>query len=272
MSTSKFTTTELSDPRFESNNLRFITVKTPNLKGRGDICVFVPENCENKTGLPIITLMHGVYGSAWIWAHKAGVHFTAQHLIDKGKIQPMLLAMPSDGLWGDGSAYLPHNQFNFEKWIVTDVPDAVKELIPQAGEDSKQCIAGLSMGGYGALRLGLKYYNQYTAVSGHSSITAIDQMPLFVEEDVKVYEQKTVAENSVIKTAIDNKENLPPFRFDCGKDDLLIEYNRKLHLELTEARINHVYEEFKGEHEWSYWEKHIEDTLLFFDAILKERS
>ena len=272
MSTSKFTTTELSDPRFESNNLRFITVKTPNLKGRGDICVFVPENCENKTGLPIITLMHGVYGSAWIWAHKAGVHFTAQRLIDEGKLQPIILAMPSDGLWGDGSAYLPHNELNFENWIVKDVPDAVKESIPQANKNSKQCISGLSMGGYGALRLGLKYYNQYTAVSGHSSITAIDQMPLFVEEDVKVYQQKTVAENAVIQIAIDNKENLPPFRFDCGKEDLLIEYNRKLHKELVEANIDHVYEEFEGEHEWSYWKKHIEDTLLFFDGILKKNK
>jgi len=69
---SKFRTTEISDPEFESNHLRFITVKTPNLKGRGDICVFVPP-VENLKDIPIVTLLHGVYGSAWIWAHKAGV-------------------------------------------------------------------------------------------------------------------------------------------------------------------------------------------------------
>ena len=112
---SRFRTTEISDPQFESDNLRFITVKTEHLKGRGDLCVFVPEGVS-AANLPLVVLLHGVYGSAWIWAHKAGVHRTAQRLIEAGRIKPMVIAMPSDGLWGDGSAYLPHNALNFEKW------------------------------------------------------------------------------------------------------------------------------------------------------------
>ena len=48
----------------------------------------------------------------------------------------------------------------------------------------------------------------------------------------------------------------------------LIEPNRKLHSKLEEKGIAHDYEEFEGGHEWSYWEKHFADTLLFFQAIL----
>ncbi|WP_370513170.1 hypothetical protein [Fulvivirga sp. M361] len=115
----RFRTTEISDPNFENDNLRFITVKTAHLKGRGDICVFVPD-VPDTTDLPIVILLHGVYGSAWVWSQKGGAHVTAASLIEEKEIKPMILAMPSDGLWGDGSAYLPHHQYDFEQWIVSE--------------------------------------------------------------------------------------------------------------------------------------------------------
>ena len=122
---SAFRTVELSDPRFESDHLRYMTIKTSNLQGRGDICLFVPPDVRPDQSLPLVILLHGVYGSAWAWTHKAGVHLQAIKMIRQGEIPPMIIAMPSDGLWGDGSGYLEHNGFNFEKWIVDDVVDAV---------------------------------------------------------------------------------------------------------------------------------------------------
>lgn len=264
---SRFRTTEISNPEFESNNLRFITVKTKNLSGRGDICVFVP-NVKNAKDLPVAILLHGVYGSAWIWAHKAGVHFTAQSMIDNKEINPFIIAMPSDGLWGDGSAYLPHNGKNFEKWIVDDVRYAVLENIDVASENSKFFISGLSMGGYGALHLGAKYSHIFSGISGHSSITHIDQMPLFVEEPQEVYPNVNLDEVSVFKSILNNRTSLPPLRFDCGKNDLLIEHNRTLHQNLKANDIPHTYEEFEGAHEWEYWQEHIKDTLRFFNTLL----
>jgi len=261
---SKFRTLEISSKEFESHNLRFITVKTPHLKGRGDICVFVPP-MNNLKDIPIVTLLHGVYGSAWIWTLKAGVHFTALKMMETGLIKPMVIAMPSDGLWGDGSAYLPHNNLNFEGWIVEDVIEAVIESIDCTSNQSDLFISGLSMGGYGALRLGAKYPNKYKAISGHSSITDISQMRLFVEENESLYVKNECTETSVFETMIINKEQLPPIRFDCGKDDLLIAYNRTLNQQLLAAKIPHLYEEFDGKHDWEYWKKHVKDTLLFFN-------
>ncbi|WP_109831879.1 alpha/beta hydrolase [Reichenbachiella versicolor] len=266
MTQSKFKTTELSNPKFEADNgLRFITVKTPNLKGRGDICVFVPKG-EHKD-LPIVTLMHGVYGSAWIWAMMGAAHITTQRLIDEGKIQPVVLAMPSDGLWGDGSAYNAHDGFHFEKWIAEDVPTAVRENIPQTSDQSKLFISGLSMGGFGALRVGAKYGKQYAGISGHSSITEIEQMKIFVEEPLEHYHQSDRQDEDVFTCMKENLDTLPPVRFDCGNADELIEYNRKLHADLTEAAIDHTYEEFEGGHQWEYWQEHLVDTLVFFDQL-----
>ena len=132
MNTTHFRTVEISNPAYEQEGLRFITVKTPNLMGRGDICVFVPDGVEKLNNLPIYILLHGVYGSAWIWAWKGGAHQTAAKLIHQEKIKPCIVAMPSDGLWGDGSAYVAHSSLHFNKWIVEDVITVIRQQIPQA--------------------------------------------------------------------------------------------------------------------------------------------
>jgi putative tributyrin esterase len=265
---SRFRTVEISDPRFESNNLRFITIKSPALKRRGDISVFVPPGLESIDNLPLVLLLHGVYGSHWIWSHKAGIHITALDLIESEQIRPMVIAMPSDGLWGDGSGYLPHKEINHEEWIMVDVIESVKELIPQVSKSSTLFISGLSMGGYGALRLGTKYSNRFRAISAHSSITAFEQFSYFVEEYPNGYELDETEEKSLFDLMVQNRDMLPPIRFDCGLEDLLIEHNRRLHKELKEKGIEHIYEEFPGKHEWRYWEEHIKDTLIFFNKYL----
>jgi putative tributyrin esterase len=262
---SRFRTTEISDPAFESDNLRFITVKSPNLGGRGDICLFIPPEIT-ATNLPFITLLHGVYGSAWIWSQKAGVHRTALRMIKSGEIPPMVIAMPSDGLRGDGSGYLPHRAQDCESWIADDVPAALIENIPQVSDSSPRFIAGLSMGGYGALRIGAKFAGRFAAISGHSSITEVWQMARFVEEPLFSYD--TDFNSSVHQAIIGAGAKLPPLRFDCGVADELIGANRTLHGQLQAAGIPHIYEEFPGGHEWPYWTEHIADTLRFCAAQL----
>ena len=258
----QFRTSEISDPAFESNNLRFITVKSKHLKGRGDICVFVPP-VENLANVPLVILLHGVYGSAWAWSQKGGVHRTAWELMQKGALQPMVIAMPSDGLWGDGSGYVPHHQLDFERWIVDDVPAAVQQHISMVSAQSPLFISGLSMGGFGALRLGLKYPEKFQGISAHSSITHLDQMALFVEENLTNH---TKTDTHSVLGAVDKRANsLPNIRFDCGTEDPLLEHNRALHKKMEAQNIPHTYQEFSGGHDWSYWQKQVVETLLFFN-------
>lgn len=261
---STFRTIQISDSRFESGNLRFITIKTPNLKGRGDICIYVPPNIPDDQTLAVVILLHGVYGSAWNWAYNTGIHLTANEMINRGELPPMAIAMPCDGLWGDGSGYLPHNGYDFEKWIAMDVIDALEEKITGVKKDSPLFIAGLSMGGFGALRIGAKYGYKFKGIAGHSSITNIEQMKLFVEEDVSVLRQQDPVDNDVFKTFQRYRGHLPPIRFDCGSSDQLIEYNRDLHRKMQTEGIPHIYEEHPGAHAWSYWAEHVVDTLRFF--------
>lgn len=265
----KFRTIEISNPRFENDFLRYITVKSENLKGRGDICVFVPPGIEDITTCPLVVLLHGVYGSSWSWALSGGVHISVLEMIRKKLISPVVIAMPSDGLWGDGSAYLPHSNFNFEKWIAEDVPAAVKKCIPAINDQSKIFIGGLSMGGFGAFKIGVKYHHVFSAIAAHSSITNLEQMKLFVEEDLQDYAQEDKTDEDVLATILKYKDHLPAICFDCGLSDSLLDGNRILHQQLLENNILHDYDEYEGSHEWAYWQEHIIDSMLFFSRYFK---
>ena len=79
------------------------------------------------------------------------------------------------------------------------------------------------------------------------------------------YQQVLAKNEDVFLMLQSNQAKLPPVRFDCGKDDILVEHNRILHHQLNTVGIKHVYEEFEGVHEWAYWEAHLPESLLFFD-------
>ena len=262
---SRFFTTEMSYPENEFNNLRWITVKSKALQRRADITIYVPQNFNTDLSLDVVILLHGVYGSHWAWTMSGAIHKTVERLIQQEKIKPMVLVMPSDGLYGDGSGYLRHQAEDYEKWIVEDVVAVAKEQIPCVNENSNFFITGLSMGGYGAMRLGAKYPAVFRSFTGLSSITEFSQMGMFLEEggyaklSVDVMKQE-----NVLDCLRSNKEKLPYFHFDCGTEDILIEFNRRLHQSLEEQQIKHRYLEHPGGHSWDYWRKTIEDSLLFF--------
>ena len=267
-----FRTVEISDPAFEQG-LRFVTVKSPALGRRADCTIWVPSLPSSPAGKgvePVATLLillHGVYGSAWVWPLKAGVHRTAQRMLEQGEIGPMVIAMPSDGLHGDGSGYLTHPGLDVERWIVEEVPALARLAAPGLRRDARLAIAGLSMGGYGALRIGAKYSHRFSAISAHSAITEIAEMSSFVEEPLQSLTALAPAQElSAMYWLLQQRDSLPALRFDCGLADALLDGNRTLHRKLLASQTPHTYEEFQGGHEWAYWAEHVERTLKHVSA------
>ncbi len=262
VTSSPFRTIEISDPCFEHDGLRSVTVKSRALGHRADVSVWMPRAESIGT---LLILLHGVYGSHWVWPQKGGVHRTAQRMLDNGEITSMVIAMPSDGLSRDGSAYLTWPQGgNVEQWIVEEVPAIARLAAPALKLDAKIAIAGLSMGGYGALRLGAKYADRFSAISAHSAITRIADLESFVEEPLSDYLQCAPREElDALYWMRRHRDRLPPLRFDCGVDDPLIAGNRALHAALQADGIPHEYTDFPGAHEWPYWQQHVAETLRF---------
>ena len=260
---SAFRTIEISDPAYEVHGLRHVTVKSAALRRRADVTLWLPD--KNATGpLPLVILLHGVYGSHWAWAWKGGAHQTASALLESGQIPQMVIAMPSDGLWGDGSGYVKHGSGeDYERWIMEEVPAAAAEATGGLITGGKLFLSGLSMGGYGALRLGAKYGRRVAGVSAHSSATHFDEMDAITDEDLSLCGVDR-AECCVLEMMKAYRATLPPVRFDCGTEDVLLPQNRALHEALTAEGIPHRYKEFPGGHDWTYWQSHLADSLRFF--------
>jgi S-formylglutathione hydrolase FrmB len=256
---SPFLTTELSDPRFEHEGLRSATVSSLALGRRGDATFWAPPG--DHENLPVVILLHGVYGSHWAWAQKAGAHRIAQALVDSGGLPPLALAMPSDGLFGLGSGYVKHAAGDFRAWILDEIPELAALTLPGVTPESPLAIAGLSMGGFGALLLGARNGDRVRAVAGLSSITDFAQMRFFVG-DISGYDVAD-EDRSVLEAIRANRHRLPAIHIDCGETDPLIEPNRALHTALEADDIVHSYVEHPGGHEWPYWETHLGAALQF---------
>lgn len=258
-----FRTVEISNPKFETEELREITVKSPLLGQRADITVHAPARARTTRDAPLVLLLHGVYGSHWSWVRQGGAHRLNAELQRDENFPAFVLAMPSDGLWGDGSGYLPHQSQNFERWIVDEVPAAAALAVPSVTPDSSIFIAGLSMGGFGALRLAGKYPQRFAGASAHSAITEFDQLGPLVEDSARRF-RTLGADHSVADALLRHRTTLPPIRFDCGAEDPLLSANRTLHHVLDDSGVPHVYEELSGAHNWAYWIECLPKTLQFF--------
>lgn len=261
-----FRTIEISNPDYLGDGISFVTVKSAALRRRADISFYVPPGIKAQK-LPVVILLHGVYGSHWAWLFKGGAHRVLDRLIEDEGLPPMMLAMPSDGLWGDGTGYVRHADADYSRWIVNEVPEAAAMVEPNT-TDAHRFICGLSMGGYGALRLGALHSEKFAGISAHSSITEPAQMQGFVEETREQFDLVEEGPLEVLACLTTNAHRLPPLRFDCGVSDVLIEHNRHLHAELDRAGLKHTYQEFPGGHEWAYWHEHLADSLRFFASQL----
>jgi putative tributyrin esterase len=264
----RFPNAQLSCPIPGNENLRFLNFRGEALPQRADVLLYLPPGAERHQRLPLLLLLHGVYGCQWNWWLNGSIDRTATEMLRSGDTIPMVIAMPSDGLWGDGTGYVPHAQGNYEQWIVQDIPICLAELFPQVSAETF-FLAGLSMGGFGAMRLGMKYASRTLGISAHSSVTDVTELSRFIPYPPNAFQFAGEQDASLLPWAETNRAQLPPVRFDCGTEDPLLEDNRRLHRELTRLAIPHTYEEFPGGHDWQYWTEHVRGTLTFCKQVLQ---
>lgn len=257
-----------SDPRFAPELLRFLSFESPALRGRGDVTVFAPPGLEGPGELPLVLLLHGAYGSHWGWAFRGGAHLTAWDMIRRGEIRPMVLVMPSDGNRGATSGYLPQAEADYEGWIMRDVVEVATALVPGLGAGSPLFLAGYSMGGFGALRLGARYAARVRGISGHSAVTHLSQLEPFLYPGSRGPDLAAAEEADVLTWFRRHRATLPPLRFDCGRSDGLLAPNRRLSEDLRAMGVAHTFTEHEGDHDFAYYAARLPDTLRFVDRVV----
>ncbi len=242
-------------------------MQSATIGGRGDLGIHVPQAVALPEGAPIVVLLHGVYGSFWNWFLAGGAHRALDRLVEAGSVAPMVLVTPSDGMSGEGTAYLAHPDRDYERWIIDDVVDVVREFVDAVTEASPVFLGGNSMGGFGAARLGLRHADRVAGIAMHSAITHLDQLAQFTTGDIATEAGLDPVERDLL-TAVDRcRSTPPPIYLDCGASDPLAGANEMFHQELTRRGVGHEAHTFAGAHDWEAWSSRIEHSLVFFDRL-----
>lgn len=129
--------------------------------------VYVPSPMPREK-IPVLYLLHGRDGSAGDWDRLADLKAVLDRMIEQKRIKPMLVVMPE----GENSWYVDSAAVggpgDFETDLQRDLPAAIEAAFPVANDRMNRAIAGLSMGGYGALRIALTNPVRYGAVAALS--------------------------------------------------------------------------------------------------------
>ncbi|MBY8978165.1 esterase family protein [Rhodobacteraceae bacterium NNCM2] len=133
-----------------------------------NVTVYQPEGAAPPGGWPVITLLHGLGGNDQDWHKLGNIVETLDRMIGAGEIAPMVAVMPdAASSWYVNSAAIG-GPGDYETAIAAELHAWVEETLPVRKDRGGRAIAGLSMGGYGALRLALLHPLRYAAVASLS--------------------------------------------------------------------------------------------------------
>ncbi len=224
---------------------------------------------EGKPGpFPVFYLLHGLSDDHTGWTRRTSIERYVAGL-------PLIVVMPNGerGFYTDAK---DRPKAAYETNLVKDIVGFVDRVFQTIPTREGRVIAGLSMGGYGAVKLALKYPDLFCAGVSHSGAVNFGGR-IFPEGDTGESEWRTVLGPSpkggpddifALAETID-RAKLPALRIDCGVDDFLIEENRAFNAHLTALGIPHEYAEHPGGHSWEYWDEHVQETIAFFKRVLK---
>jgi S-formylglutathione hydrolase FrmB len=265
--------------RARKGTLHPCLVTSKILGGRRPMFVYTPAAyARTRKRLPLLLLLHGMWGCEHDWPLKGNVCRTLDRLIAARRVPPMIVAMPSDGLLADGTFYVNWHsrEGRFEDYVMTEALALADGEFRTSKARGRRAIAGLSMGGFGAMVLGLRQPQQFSVIAGLSSLT---RPPQAIESGSLAHRAFGPGKSpqSAHHRMYDPWQLLKDRKLaartrlylNCGTEDQLLAQNRAFHAHLEALGVTHVYEEFAGAHDWPYWTKHIVDALQFIARHLK---
>jgi S-formylglutathione hydrolase FrmB len=244
--------------------------------------VILPKNYEaNKAEkFPVLYLLHGLTGHFDNWTDKSKLKEYAANY-------PYIIVTPegNDG-WYTDSASLPNDKY--ESYIIQELIPEIDGKFRTLGDRENRAIAGLSMGGYGSLKFGLKYPEKFVVVGSFSGAlgatswtakTLGSNWKALTDSITSVYgaeDSQTRRDNDIYKIvreiSPEKIKTLPFIYVDCGTEDFLIQQNRDFNALLAEKKIPHEFRELPGKHDWVFWDSQVQEFLRLSQKIMKKQK
>lgn len=151
-------------------------------------------------------------------------------------------------------------------YIAKELPKLVQEFFNVSEKREDNFIAGLSMGGYGALKIGMRECESFSAAAGLSGVADIEAtVDMFKDVFIPIFgEELNIpdSENLFKIAEVTDKNPLKPRIFmGVGTEDFLYKGNKKLKEKFESLDFDYTYRESAGDHNWAFWDEYIKYAL-----------
>jgi Predicted esterase len=225
-------------------------------------CALLPADYNSsREKYPVLYLLHGLFGDENDWLAKT-------KLADYTSGLQLIVIMPEgDDSWYTNSIADPRNRC--EDYIANDLIREIESRYRVQSSRNARFIAGLSMGGYGALKMGIKHPRQFSIVGAFSAAAlAADTLPRFETLNAAFGAPDTPgrSENNLYLLAAKADANdLPYFMLTCGTSDRLRADDLQMADLMRLVGVQYEYEEFPGAHEWPVWNRSVAMLLHYLE-------
>lgn len=225
------------------------------------------EDHSNATGnrkIPVLYLLHGMSDDHSTWLRQTAIE---RYVSDRY----LAVIMPSTHLgWYTDMA---HGN-NYWTFISEELPNICQSFFKDLSDKREDnFVAGLSMGGYGALKLGLGASHRFSAavsLSGALDVASICLYNQNTEENEfwsNIFgdpQQVSGSDNDLLalaSTLVRFDKPRPKIYIWCGTEDFLYDQNITMKNHLESLHLDMTYEESPGDHQWKYWDAQIQRVL-----------
>lgn len=264
----------------ESKVFENLTVKSSILKTEKAYAVYLPEGYESSLRMyPVLYLLHGAGGNHTSWIQGGDMQRIVDKAVENGEADPMIIVMPD----AERTYFMntKDREYQFEDFFFNELMPYIEKTYRCRPSKRYRSIAGLSMGGFGALLYALHRPELFNASAALSAAIRTDEEVIdMAEEDYLKRYGKMMGklkngesritdfwnQNSIIflvKQLKEDQKNLVHFYIDIGDDDFLYKGNDLLHTTMRDLNIPHEYRVRNGSHNWDYWRSGLPEVLKF---------
>ena len=239
--------------------------KSQALKTEVQVNIIIPQQDLDKK-YKVLWLLHGRGGNHSVWERYSSIERYS-------KENNIAVIMPNVfGSWYSDTAY----EANYFTFLTEELPNICFKTFKQLSDKREDnFVGGLSMGGYGAIKIAFTYPERFGAcftLSGALDITRktrpynLNEWKAIFGFDLNSALELKNTKHDVFYLATQLvKENkpLPKIFIWCGEQDSLLDTNNQFSNLLTSLNIEHIYKTSEGDHSWKWWDMHVENAIKF---------
>jgi len=220
--------------------------------------VIVPANISASQKFPVLYLLHGGGGGFRDWSNYSDV----AHYAERG----LILVMPEGhSSYYTNSADRPRDRY--EDYIVHDLIADVEHKFPVSAVRTSRAIAGVSMGGFGAVVLGLKHPDLFIFSGGLSSALDVPSRPFSIKRIGQWRDHRAIfgpwgsqsrrdSDPYILARSVD-PSHMPYLFLSCGEQEGLLPANKKFATQLQTHHFRYEFHTGPGGHDWNQWNQQL---------------